>query len=195
MLLTSSQVSVLLSSGIIVLCGFALFISGYVIQQRTLRDLREAIRPNRIPRPSPKIYPPDQDRLGSSSSSGKKRPLTQLDDGTKITLDIPGSEEEGRGSSEEAVAGDETVVVVVRPTLPEDVAAPDQKPIVAREDERSSVVDPPANDPAWEKQKTWDGVSEDGKPLSRAERRKRIKEEIRRLSQGETPGYYQRRLW
>ncbi|KAI1631261.1 hypothetical protein F4809DRAFT_180554 [Biscogniauxia mediterranea] len=188
MLLTSSQVSVLLSSGIIVLCGFALFISGYVIQQRTLRDLREAIRPNRIPRPSPKIYPPDQDQL---SSSHKKRPITELDDGTKIALDIPGSEEEGQ-SGEEAVAEDQNVIVV-RPTVPKEVGTPDQKPIIGTEDEGSS--DPPANDPTLEKQKTWDGVSEDGKPLSRAERRKRIKEEIRRLSQGETPGYYQRRLW
>lgn len=33
------------------------------------------------------------------------------------------------------------------------------------------------------------------KPISRAERRRRIKEEIMRLSQGEEKGYYQRRLW
>lgn len=33
------------------------------------------------------------------------------------------------------------------------------------------------------------------KPISRAERRRLIKEEIRRLSQGEQPVYYQRRLW
>lgn len=33
------------------------------------------------------------------------------------------------------------------------------------------------------------------KPISRAERRRLIKQEIQRLSQGETPVYYQRRLW
>lgn len=33
------------------------------------------------------------------------------------------------------------------------------------------------------------------KPISRAERRKLIKEEIQRLSHGEQPLYYQRRLW
>lgn len=33
------------------------------------------------------------------------------------------------------------------------------------------------------------------KPISRAERRRRIKEEIMKLSQGEERGYYQRRLW
>lgn len=35
----------------------------------------------------------------------------------------------------------------------------------------------------------------DQKPISRAERRRLIKEDIQRLSQGETPLYYQRRLW
>lgn len=33
------------------------------------------------------------------------------------------------------------------------------------------------------------------KPISRAERRRMIKEEIQRLSQGDQPIYYQRRLW
>lgn len=42
---------------------------------------------------------------------------------------------------------------------------------------------------------SWDGVQEGGKPLSRVERRKRIKAEIQRLSKGEAPVYYQRRLY
>ena len=33
------------------------------------------------------------------------------------------------------------------------------------------------------------------RPISRAERRRRIKAEIQRLAQGDTPIYYQRRLW
>lgn len=40
-----------------------------------------------------------------------------------------------------------------------------------------------------------DGAAKTEKPISRAERRRRIKQEIRELSQGETPVYYQRRLW
>lgn len=36
---------------------------------------------------------------------------------------------------------------------------------------------------------------ENQKPISRAERRRLIKEEIQRLAQGEQPVYYQRRLW
>ena len=33
------------------------------------------------------------------------------------------------------------------------------------------------------------------KPVSRAERRRRIKEELRVMTEGNTPVYYQRRLW
>jgi len=40
-----------------------------------------------------------------------------------------------------------------------------------------------------------DGPDQPQKPMSRAERRRRIKEEIMKLSQGEERGYYQRRLW
>lgn len=42
---------------------------------------------------------------------------------------------------------------------------------------------------------SWDGVQEGGVPLSRAERRKRIKAEIQRLAHADKPVYYQRRLW
>lgn len=45
MLLTQSQVSVLISSIIIFFFTVALFLAGYVLQQRTLNDLRDAIAP------------------------------------------------------------------------------------------------------------------------------------------------------
>ncbi|KAL2269556.1 hypothetical protein VTJ83DRAFT_1740 [Remersonia thermophila] len=43
-LLTSGHVSLAVSFIIVFLCALILFLSGYVLQQRTLRDLREAIR-------------------------------------------------------------------------------------------------------------------------------------------------------
>lgn len=42
---------------------------------------------------------------------------------------------------------------------------------------------------------TAKAAGEGTKPLSRAERRRLIKEEIQRLAQGDEPMYYQRRLW
>ncbi|KAA8567740.1 hypothetical protein EYC84_008211 [Monilinia fructicola] len=45
MLLTSGQVSVAISSFIVFFFTTALFLSGYVLQQQTVRDLREAIKP------------------------------------------------------------------------------------------------------------------------------------------------------
>ncbi|KAF4587346.1 hypothetical protein GQ602_004039 [Ophiocordyceps camponoti-floridani] len=50
LLLNSSEVSVLATLTTVILCTLALFLSGYAIQQRTLRDLRAAIRPHESPR-------------------------------------------------------------------------------------------------------------------------------------------------
>ncbi|KAI1343601.1 hypothetical protein F5Y15DRAFT_412382 [Xylariaceae sp. FL0016] len=152
----------------VVLCTAALFFSGYVIQQRTLRDLRIAIRPPDIRRPKPKFYSPGQ--------SGKH--TVRLEDGRMIEL----------GGSEYDEAPGQEELIVVRPTEPED--AP-QKPLLSVED----IAPEPEAEPE-DRRISWDGVQLEGeKPLSRAERRRRIKEEIQRLSQGESPVYYQRRLW
>ncbi|KAI9659271.1 MAG: hypothetical protein M1821_001529 [Bathelium mastoideum] len=56
MLLTSAQVSVFASSGVVFVFTLMLFFSGYVIQQRTVSSLQEAIRP-RTPAPPPSISP------------------------------------------------------------------------------------------------------------------------------------------
>ncbi|KAI1099253.1 hypothetical protein F4804DRAFT_322398 [Jackrogersella minutella] len=173
MLLTSSQVSVLISSSIVVLCTAALFFSGYVIQQRTLHDLRTAIKINREPRPSPKIYLPDR----------FKKDTTELQDGTVVDLDDP-----RLGRRRRKVDTEEDDIIIVRPTFPDEEKPDHQKPVAAEKDD----VDEPSvgtrnieEEPATNKQK----------PMSRAERRQKIKEEIRKLSEGQQPVYYQRRLW
>lgn len=53
-LLTSSAVSVMISSGVVCTFTFLLFLSGYVLQQQTVRSLQEAIRqpPERKPVPT-----------------------------------------------------------------------------------------------------------------------------------------------
>ncbi|KAH6630303.1 hypothetical protein B0J18DRAFT_463173 [Chaetomium sp. MPI-SDFR-AT-0129] len=197
MLLTSGQVSIAVSSGIIFLCTAALFLSGYALQQRTLRDLRQAIKP--APRPSPKIFLPDR----------FKQSTTELPDGTVIILD------DGKSDSN-SKPNDQTVIQVKqtspsKPDLaPEKVAksppAEDKQPTkttTSRNGEKAEgqakLVGPLNKQDSVEKQDGNDGKpqddTEDQKPMSRAERRRRIKEEIMKLSQGQERGYYQRRLW
>ena len=147
------------------LCTAALFLSGYAIQQRTLRDLRAAIKPS--PRPSPKIFLPDR----------FQKSTTELEDGTIVAVDddfdVPRRKTQG------------ALVVEVKQTLPEGAEGlQEQKPVV---DDNEGPTRTARGDEAQS-----DKVE---KPISRAERRRRIKEEIMQLSQGEERGYYQRRLW
>ncbi|ETS84983.1 hypothetical protein PFICI_03008 [Pestalotiopsis fici W106-1] len=176
-LLTSSQVSVALSSLIILSFTTALFLSGYVIQQRTLRDLRKAIRPD--PRPSPKIYLPDR----------FKQSTTELEDGTVVNIE--NHDDAPSGNAAQQKKGD--FVIEVRPSVPEDVS---QKPLNEKESHSDSDKGQSKSDQNGKKKSdNTKQQAEEEEPISRAERRRRIKEEIRELSQGETPLYYQRRLW
>ncbi|KAH6651852.1 hypothetical protein BKA67DRAFT_339895 [Truncatella angustata] len=172
-LLTPSQVSVAISSVIVVLFTSALFLSGYVIQQRTLRDLRKAIRPD--PRPSPKIYLPDR----------FKQSTTELPDGTVVDIS---DEDLSSGNPAQNKKGD--FVIEIRPTIPEDDAQQQVITGIRQKQENPNSKEAKGNSLSREKQ---DKKGEE--PVSRAERRRRIKEEIRELSQGESPMYYQRRLW
>src|ERR1700753_4273213 len=46
MLLTSSQVSIALSSTVVIICAFAIFLAGYVVQQHSVENLHAALRPH-----------------------------------------------------------------------------------------------------------------------------------------------------
>lgn len=181
--MTPSQVSVLISSGIVVLCTAALFLSGYAIQQRTLNDLRRAINHNREPRPSPKIYLPDR----------FKTPTTELDDGTVVTLDDPRL---GARRRIDLNKGDD--VIIVRPTFPDEKSEQQKQAILEKAAAAAAEAESREEEQRQkqkQKQKNRDGDESTQKPVSRAERRRQIKEEIRRLSEGEERVYYQRRLW
>ncbi|KAI2467864.1 hypothetical protein F4781DRAFT_400432 [Annulohypoxylon bovei var. microspora] len=172
MLLTSSQVSVLITSGTVVLCTAALFLSGYTIQQRTLRDLRSAIKINREPRPSPKVYLPDR----------FKKSTTELEDGTVVDLD---DSRLGRRRKRNRV--EEEDIIIVRPTFP-DEKPEQQNPVTAEQDDADGANVGTQNNEE-------EATNKPQKPISRAERRRQIKEDIRRLSEGTEQVYYQRRLW
>lgn len=155
-----------------VLCTAALFFSGYVIQQRTLRDLRTAIISNRQPRPSPKIYLPDR----------FKKSTTELEDGTVVSLDDP-----RLGGRRRKGVSNEEDIIIVRPSFPDEKPEP-RRPV-------APVRDDDITESRGRAQQDEDGAANAQKPMSRAERRQQIKEEIRRLSEGNQPIYYQRRLW
>lgn len=155
------------------ICTAALFLSGYALQQRTLRDLRAAIKAP--PRPSPKIFLPDRFR----------QETTELPDGRIVVLDSG------------AIASQQHAPVIeVRPTLPdEQQTAPNDTPGAATQPTKTETDKPKGAPENGDRASEQEGQEEPQKPMSRAERRWRIKAEIQRTSQGEERGYYQRRLW
>ncbi|KAM7212614.1 hypothetical protein V8F06_011991 [Rhypophila decipiens] len=244
MLLTSSQVSIALSSSIVLIFTTALFLSGYAIQQRTLRDLRAAIRAP--PQPEPKIFLPDRFKTST----------TELPDGTIIEVNDDGSAPTGSRSSnnqkplrggrarkqrqrqgQQQRGKNEEIVIEIKPTLPlpegkaggANAKKPDQRAVKqGREKHRApssstnksgEKKQPQQNGKQQQKQvgvKGQGGGKEkkdrkekvllpgpdavphpenEGKLVSRAERRRLIKEELQRLSRGSERVYWQRRLW
>lgn len=82
-LLTSSTISLALSSGIIFTFTFLLFLSGYILQQQTVRGLQEALRAPPPPTPTPTL--PAKFRNVDNEDDG----LYDLEDGdeTEITFE------------------------------------------------------------------------------------------------------------
>lgn len=72
-LLTSSSISVAVSSGVIFVFTFLLFLSGYVVQQQTVRSLQAALHPPPTPTPTlPSLFQEGYDsaQTGTASSTG-----------------------------------------------------------------------------------------------------------------------------
>lgn len=172
----------------VILCTTALFLSGYTIQQRTLRELRAAIRP----RESPKVHLPDRFKTST----------TELKDGTVIFVESEAELE----TKEQQIS-----IVEVKQSEPEAEKAPEkiEPAAVPSEKEESKKSTKSATEKqvamveklkAKVAEKTWavenpDPLSKNRVPITRAQRRQQIKDELRRLSQSEKPIYYQRRLW
>ncbi|KAL9944008.1 hypothetical protein D7B24_001381 [Verticillium nonalfalfae] len=194
MLLSSSQVSAVITTFIIISCTTALFLSGYVLQQRTVSQLRAAIRQHPL-NPSPRPNLPDRFRSTT----------TELDDGTIIVL-----ESEAQAEAHQR----DPVVVEVRPSVPDPAAAaPARQPkglAPSPHDElaaalRAARTSLEAAHDLSERERNVrllseknqlnpDPSAEDQKPISLAQRRRLIKEELFRLSHDDKPVHYQRRL-
>ncbi|KAK3395514.1 hypothetical protein B0T20DRAFT_36988 [Sordaria brevicollis] len=231
MLLTSAQVSIAFSSGIVFIFTAALFLSGYAIQQRTVRDLRQAIRPN--PKPSPKTYLPDQfKKITAELPDGNLVPVRQQDD-RRVVVEIKPTlpkkdvhetlataEEESRqkpiaepdpgpkSTSEKKAKNKKTSSARAQKyreqQLKKKKQQKEQEGLLVQQGQQQPQNYSPTSDEA-ERQGSVEipeGMLEHPDPemraekaVSPAERRRLIKEEIKRLAQPEERGYYQRRLW
>lgn len=88
------------------------------------------------------------------------------------------------------------LVLEVQETLPEETLGGQEAEQGGEEEEQQQQQPPPP--PSTQEGQDPSVPSPDDaaqKPISRAERRRLIKEEIQRLAQGDQPVYYQRRLW
>ncbi|TQV97941.1 hypothetical protein IF1G_03684 [Cordyceps javanica] len=181
-LLTSSQVSIILTGIVIFLCTVALFLSGYVIQQRTVNDLREAIRPRA--RPVTKPHLPER----------FKARITELEDGTIVFYESEADEEariqrqhieireskdqEPQLDAEEMRANQEEELK--KATKRQQQMLKDIQSKIARQ---SWAVENP--DP-WAKSKV---------PVDAVERRQLIRDELKRLSKSDGPVPWSKRVW
>ncbi|EFY87096.1 hypothetical protein J3458_021065 [Metarhizium acridum] len=196
-LLSSSEVSALVSIIVVILFTLALFLSGYALQQRTLQDLRVAIRPGHT-KPSPKAHLPDY----------FKRETVRLQDGTVVVREsLADKDEKARIAKKYELHGDEDRAKTEQKQGDDARLAPEQR----AHDE--AQADGGTRRRATEEQlamletikeraagQAWgvdhpDPLAKNPLPVTRAERRKLIKDEIQRLAQAEKPVYYQRRLW
>jgi len=166
-----------------------------VIQQQTVRDIRAAIRPQPTPTQA-RMYLPTQfasKPTPAQREGGEEAVINIKHDGDPRYFDEAASSEDqntpatrrrkGKGTnkkqSEDVVRGNEA----------------GQKPMMKMEDVRPVQADnlydlPQGSKPIGESEK-----SREQKPISRAERRRRIKEQILAAGEGEGFKGYRRRMW
>lgn len=160
-------------------CTLALFLSGYVIQQRTLRDLREAIRP-RTPRPATKPHLPDR----------FKGRIGELEDGTFIFLESEAEEEARYGRAH---------VVEISKSVSESTESSSSRvdassgPIQGKPTPKQLAIleeiTTKMNAKKWAVENP-DPFDPNMVPMDAAERRQMIREEIQRLATSNELVYY-----
>ncbi|RDL41582.1 uncharacterized protein BP5553_01561 [Venustampulla echinocandica] len=200
MLLTSSQVSVAISSVIVFLFTTALFLAGYVLQQQTVRDLRAAIKPQ-IARGLPELqvflqpqFSEDEEltKLGATDPS----PQSVMVDGDRnANVNTNGEQREFRGENEKV---EEEMEGGIRrqkvKQLKEQLAFRTGNKEGEMESQNAEVEEEDIELPHAEDDRNTKEEPEE-KPLSRAARRKKIKEQILADGDGEHFKGYRRRAW
>ncbi|KAM0309641.1 hypothetical protein ACHAO8_008888, partial [Botrytis cinerea] len=195
MLLTSGQVSVAISSFIVFFFTAALFLSGYVLQQQTVRDLREAIKPQ-FQAKLVGLEVPDNLNINADRSGRKgqvevflpkKFENNAVQEGNiraEIKRDIEEESEEmiGKNGKNIRVRGKESEVWSEVEIEIEESAIEERKDYGSVEGEDTRPVDNTED----ARRGGGGGISIPEKPLSRAERRRRIKEDLVTSGEGET---------
>ena len=144
----------------------ALFLSGYVIQQQTVRDLRAAIKPHEQP-PQVKIYLPAKFAKPSPKEHGVQVQVTKsTEDSQAETVNTDESTPDGMGIRQK----------------PMQLA--DQRAFDLIPEEGFTGIKPVS-----------DKSEKIEKPMSRAERRRKLKEELTAGSEEEGFRGYRRRMW
>ncbi|TGO08480.1 hypothetical protein BTUL_0207g00250 [Botrytis tulipae] len=207
MLLTSGQVSVAISSFIVFFFTAALFFSGYVLQQQTVRDLREAIKPqfqaklvglevpdnlninaDRSGRKGqievflPKKFENEAVREGNIKAEIKRDVEEESDE----VIGKNGRNKKARGGENEEWNGVElegSVVEIRKEYGSVEVEVEGQGEGAGSVDNTEGI-----------KRGRGGQITVPEKPLSRAERRRRIKEELVTSGEGETFNGYRRRV-
>ena len=182
-LLTSGQVSVAITSivgqfysseinwqmltVIVLLFTSALFLSGYAIQQQTVRDLRAAIKPHVQP---PQIKPHLPAKFAKPSP---KEYGVQVQVQKSIQDSTGGTVAAGESSEETAIQ---------------------QRQIKLTDQQSINLLPGNGKAPEIKSQPDKKGIPME-KPMSRAERRRKLKEELTAGSEEEGFKGYRRRMW
>ena len=181
----------------------ALFLAGYVLQQQTVRDIRAVIKPQltRAPPNGPELFLPKQFRDDGYLVDVIVDPVLPPKDeqhASGTNIEIKDTQSEKSSGSEEAVGEESVEEEMIGATRWQKAARKkqlealnaakgngNQSPMVDTETE-SSAED--GRGPKSEKQK-------EEEKLSRAARRKKIKDQILADGEGESFKGYRRRMW
>ncbi|KAE8454481.1 hypothetical protein EG329_000104 [Mollisiaceae sp. DMI_Dod_QoI] len=204
MLLTSGQVSVAISTFIVFFFTTALFLAGYVLQQQTVRDIRAVIKPQlgRAPPGGPELFLPPQFREDGYLVDVIVDPVLppkeeERTSATNVEVQITQQEESNQSGDDEdsdAESKDEDMIGATRWQK----AARKKQLEALRAEEENRAQKPFANE---ESKTVLDDngqkseAQKEEEKLSRAERRKRIKEQILADGEGESFKGYRRRMW
>lgn len=165
------------------LCTLALFLSGYVIQQRTVKDLREAIKP----RPRHVRKPDAPDRFKSR--------IVELEDGSIVFYENEAGED-ARQQQQHIEVRESTKTEIERRMLKEPQIDQDEALKKATSKQRQMLRD--IKDKAAKH--TWavenpDPWAKSKVPINAVERRQMIRDELKRLSVSDEPVPWSKRIW